>query len=100
MLGQIFLYDLQAMLFSALCSAENVVAPYLTAQKIGEQPLSKEQISKLRKQTLRPTTQATAACHTSSQVTSAYSGLQHSSRVFKFDLELTVKLSKTVFYGR
>lgn len=100
MLGPKPLCDLQAMLFSALCSAENVVAPYPTARQMGEQPLSKEQFSQLRRQTLRQSTQATATRHISPEVSSKFSGPQNSSRVFKFDLELAMKLSKTVFYGR
>lgn len=95
-----YLYDLQAMLFSALCSSESVVAPYATARNIGEKPLSKEQFSKLRQDTLRPGTQAAASCHIDSEVTSADLGGQHLPHVPGCDLELTLKLSKTVFLGR
>ena len=94
------LYDLQAMLFSALCSSESVVAPYATAQNIGEKPLPKEQFSKLRKDTVHPRTQAGASCHIDSEVTSTSLGGQYLSHVLECDLELTLKLSKTVFFGR
>lgn len=88
------------MLFSALCSSENIVAPYATARNIGEKPLSKEQFSKLRRDTLRPGTQAAASCHIDQEVTSADLGRQCVSHLPECDLELTLKLSKTVFLGR
>ena len=87
-------------MFSALCSSESVVAPYATATYIGEKPLSKEQFSKLRRDTLRPRTQAAASCHIDQEVTSADSGGQHVPHVPECDLELTLKLSKAVFFGR
>lgn len=91
-------HDLQAMLFSALSSFESLVAPYPTAQRIGAQPLSKEQFSKLRRDTLRPSTQATASRRNDPEVSS--SGPQYSLHELQYDLVLTLKLSKTVFYGR
>ncbi len=93
-------HDLQAMLFSALSSSESLVAPYPTAQRMGEQPLSKEQFSKLRRDTLRPRIQATARRRNDPEVSSPSSGPQHSSRELQCDLVLTLKLSSTVFYGR
>ena len=88
------------MLFSALCSSESVEAPYATARKMGGKPLSKEQFSELRRESLRPRTQAAARRHVDQEATSADSGGQHVPHVPECDLELTLKLSKTVFFGR
>ncbi len=90
---------LQAMLFAALSSCETRGEPYPTAQNLGDQPLSKEQFAKLRRGTLRPSTQA-AASRNDPEVMSTSSGPLHSSHVLKCDLVLTHKLSQTVFYGR
>ena len=73
------------------------IAPPVAANK---KPLSKEQFSKLRKDTLRPAMQAAASCHVDQEVTTADSGSQHAPHVPECDLELTLKLSKTVFLGR
>ena len=92
--------DLQGMLFSAMCSSENIVAPYATSQNVGEQPLFKEQSSTLRRDTLGPTTQIAARQHNDPAVTSKYLGGQLASHAIKCSLVLHDKLSKTVFRGR
>ena len=88
------------MLFAALSTSESLVAPYPTAQRMGDQPLSKEEFAKLRRETLRQSTQAAASRRNDPEVTSSSSGPQHSSHDLHRDLVLTLKLSKTVFYGR
>ncbi|KAL3135504.1 hypothetical protein ABBQ38_005984 [Trebouxia sp. C0009 RCD-2024] len=67
---------------------------------MGDQPFSKQQFSKLRRDTLGPSTQATARRRNDSEVSSLNSGPKHSSHELQCDLVLTLKLSHTVFYGR
>ena len=100
MLFKRHLYDLQALLCTALCSCETVVAPYPTAQNLGEQPLSKEQFPKLRRDTPQPGAQVAASRHSIKEVTSSCPAPHHTSHVLQHDLVLTLKLSRTVFYGR
>ena len=86
-------HHLQALLFSALSCCEESQTPYPTAYRMGEQPLSKQQFSALRRETLRSSTLA-AGRRNDPEVTSAVSQHQQPTTTTKYDL------SKTVFYGR
>ncbi len=77
---------LQAMLFAALSSCGTCGEPYPTAQTMGDQPLSKEQFSKLRRDTLPPSAQAAASRRDDLEVTSTSSGPLDSSHVLKCTL--------------
>ncbi|KAL3152890.1 hypothetical protein ABBQ38_012197 [Trebouxia sp. C0009 RCD-2024] len=89
----------EAMLFSALSSSESLVAPYSTAQRMGDQPLSKEEFSKLRRDTVCPSAQAIVSSRNDPGFSSSSSGPKQSWRKLQHDIVLTLKLSNTVFYG-
>ena len=59
-----------------------------------------EQYSKLQRDTLQLSTQPAASRHTDAEITTPYSGPQSKSHALQREIVLTLKLSKTVFYGR
>ena len=69
--ARIDVHGLQAMLFAALSTSESLDVPYPTAQRMGDQPLSRKQFAKLTRDTVQPSSQAAASCRNDPQVTSS-----------------------------